>query len=138
MADVLSEGCGTCTLCCKIMKVTEIAKPAHRWCQHCEPGKGCGIYDVRPDQCREWSCFWLQSQTRDGRDRMAPALRPDRSHVVIDALGDKSGLVVYVDRAYPGAWRSAGVSAIIGRTVAAGMRVVVATGNKRKLIEGGR
>jgi hypothetical protein len=138
------EGCGTCTLCCKIMKVEQIEKPAHTWCRHCEIGKGCGVYDARPEQCRDWSCFWLQSQARDDRDRMSPSLRPDRSHVIFDGITDKDtgdyaarGLAVYVDPAYPSAWRRVDVAAVIGRAANNGLRVIVATGAKRKLIARG-
>jgi len=43
---VAGRACGTCTLCCKVVAVTELAKAAGQWCLHCRPGRGCSI--LRP------------------------------------------------------------------------------------------
>src|SRR5436305_14221849 len=42
------RSCGDCTLCCKLLSITELEKPIGKWCPHCEIGKGCKIYDCRP------------------------------------------------------------------------------------------
>ena len=53
--------CGSCSLCCKLLAVTELDKPLGKWCEHCKPGRGgCGIYDNRPESCREYECHWLR------------------------------------------------------------------------------
>lgn len=53
--------CGGCTLCCKILPVRELAKPANTRCQHQRTGKGCAVYarlaQVSP-ACVFWSCRW--------------------------------------------------------------------------------
>ena len=67
--------CGSCTLCCKLLAVPAIEKPAGKWCQYCERSKGCGIYDVRPAGCRTFNCMWLQGAWLDSD-------RPDQIHVV--------------------------------------------------------
>ena len=51
--------CGSCSLCCRVLEITELAKPAHTWCRHCRPGKGgCSIYAARPPVCRGFACLW--------------------------------------------------------------------------------
>ena len=78
-----ASGCGSCTLCCTVMKVTtDTVKPAHVTCEHCTAG-GCGIYADRPDACRGFKCLWLASQDFPPV-RLAPELRPDRAGTVID------------------------------------------------------
>jgi len=53
------RSCGTCTLCCKVLAVDELKKPHGKWCAHCKTGQGCGIYDTRPAECRDFRCTWL-------------------------------------------------------------------------------
>ncbi|MCL2714409.1 MAG: YkgJ family cysteine cluster protein [Alphaproteobacteria bacterium] len=52
--------CGSCNLCCDILEVTAVDKPIHQLCRHWEPGKGCVIYDQRPQMCRSFACAWWQ------------------------------------------------------------------------------
>ena len=53
--------CGECSMCCKLLDIDEpdIKKLQNVWCQHCIPGKGCGIYDNRPATCANFACQWL-------------------------------------------------------------------------------
>lgn len=51
--------CGECGLCCKILGVPEIEKPANKWCGHYAAHKGCTIYESRPEPCRAFRCLWL-------------------------------------------------------------------------------
>jgi hypothetical protein len=73
--------CGECVACCKILgiDVPELAKPAGVLCQHCT-GTGCGIYQTRPQQCRDWHCAWRRIGA------MPPATRPDRLGVMFDLV----------------------------------------------------
>jgi hypothetical protein len=77
MSEATENSCGNCTVCCMALRVVEFDKPAGTLCQHCLPGKGCGIYQTRYDICRTFLCGW----------RMVPQLgeawRPDRSGVLI-------------------------------------------------------
>lgn len=95
--------CGGCTACCKIMKVRELDKPANVWCAHCRIGSGCGIYAERPESCRVYECLWLKTQRMDRP--MAPALRPDRSRVVVGTTNGGEDLVLYVAPDRPDAWK---------------------------------
>lgn len=90
--------CGSCTLCCKTVAVTELAKPAGIWCAHCLRGNGCAIYDSRPTGCREFYCEWMLSE------RLGPEWKPDRAKftLMVTATGHLS---VVADPGFPSAWR---------------------------------
>lgn len=92
--------CGTCTMCCKLLHIRELDKPAGVWCRSCNPGEGCTIYATRPQVCRDFECMWLQEEC------IPESLRPDKSHVIlwVDETGDK--LFVSVDPNYPDAWKN--------------------------------
>jgi hypothetical protein len=32
----------------------------YTWCQHCEIGVGCKIYEDRPETCKNFICGWLK------------------------------------------------------------------------------
>lgn len=135
----MTNPCGTCTMCCKILRVDELAKARGQWCAHCTPGVGCHRYDTRPESCRDFECVWLQTQyQRAGEAKMSPDLRPDRCHVVIDVRSDASGLVLDVDRARPEAHRTPAVAALIDTLTSRGEEVIVAIGEKRKIIRSTR
>lgn len=74
--------CGACQLCCKLLPMSEMGKPANVRCRHQRFKIGCTIYANRPTQCRYWSCRWLL-----GNDT-ADIPRPDRAHYVIDPIPD--------------------------------------------------
>ena len=60
--------CGKCTMCCTLMGVDEpphLTKPPNTKCQHCVSGKGCTIYEHRPDMCRGFYCQWLVNPKLD-------------------------------------------------------------------------
>ena len=40
----MTRHCGGCTLCCKLIPVEELNKPAGARCKHVRTGKGCSIY----------------------------------------------------------------------------------------------
>ena len=88
--------CGTCTLCCKLMKVDELEKPMGTWCRHCRPGVGCGIYETRPNVCRAYHCGYLQSA------EVSDAWYPARSWIILNP--EEIGIVAYVDPGRPTAW----------------------------------
>ena len=93
------RACGSCGLCCKLVAVEELAKPAHQWCSHFVTGKGCAIYADRPGECRTFRCLWLM------RPQLSDAWRPNRSRIVLYFSHDGSHLIANVDPAYPAAWR---------------------------------
>jgi len=53
------RSCGSCTLCCKVYEVPVLAKAPGKWCTHCKPGRGCGIWETRPQFCRTFYCRYM-------------------------------------------------------------------------------
>lgn len=96
---VAGRACGACTLCCKVQGISEIGKPAGQWCAHCAPGKGCGIYDTRPGECRDFFCMWIVEP------QLGPEWKPDQSRMVLTATNDGNGVVIRCDPGFPQAWR---------------------------------
>lgn len=94
------KSCGDCSLCCKLMGVEAIAKPAGAWCGHFRRGGGgCGIYEDRPQACRDFACLWLTSEKLDA------AWKPNHAHLILHTDQDGRRLNVVVDPADPTAWK---------------------------------
>ncbi|RXF75536.1 hypothetical protein [Hansschlegelia zhihuaiae] len=93
------RSCGGCTMCCKVLGIVELDKPAARWCPHCDIGRACRIYEDRPGECRTFHCIWLL------RESFGPEWRPDRSKFVMYGSTDKAAFVINVDPTAPDAWR---------------------------------
>src|SRR5215831_7608097 len=99
---VPGRSCGTCTMCCKLFDIPEIPTTSGNWCRHCAPGKGCRIYDARPETCRNFHCGWMVSPG------LGPEWKPDRAKLIVQlhAAGDGTfRLTAYVDEGFPTAWR---------------------------------
>jgi hypothetical protein len=88
--------CGSCNLCCDVLEVTDVAKPVNELCKHWEQGKGCTIYDSRPQMCRSFSCAWLQGHLGD-------EWFPERAGMVVHFSQD--AVNVHVDPAFRDRWR---------------------------------
>jgi hypothetical protein len=129
-----TRACGDCTLCCKVMAIEELAKPASSWCPHCKPGHGCLIYPTRPAECRSYACLWLTDHRLDQR------WKPSRSKLVLTTSQD--GLEIRCDPGFPDAWRREPFRSQIHRWAAAGeahdVTVVVITGEKMILVTAAR
>ena len=72
-----ANDCGNCTVCCMALRVIELDKEAGRYCNHCLPGKGCGIYETRFEVCRTFLCGWRLVP------RLGEARRPDKSGILM-------------------------------------------------------
>jgi hypothetical protein len=91
--------CGECSLCCQLLYVPEVDKPAGEWCRHCKPGQGgCGIYEQRPPVCRDWICQWLNGNLPD-------YWYPLRSKLVLDNPPGTSILRIFVHPDCPDRWQ---------------------------------
>lgn len=124
--------CGTCTLCCKVMEIKELAKPADTWCSNCDVGKGCKVYATRPGSCGEFECVWLQTQ--DAPEPLGPELRPDICGVVL--VGGEALLQAHVDTDRPNAWREGPVGDILAKVAASNRAVAIAIGKRRIGLKG--
>ena len=96
------RSCGKCSMCCKLLHIIELEKPANQWCKHCKPGYGgCSIYETRPSICRSFACGWLMS------DKVGPEWYPMLSHMIL-SLAPFNGVQTVtctVDPRYPWMWR---------------------------------
>jgi hypothetical protein len=98
------RSCGKCSLCCKLLHVVELNKPAGKWCKHCRPGRpegGCTIHETRPPICRGYACGWLMSNT------VSEDWYPPISHMVL-SLAPLDGILtctVTVDPNFSGMWK---------------------------------
>jgi hypothetical protein len=115
--------CGTCTACCRVFAIVEIEKEAGKWCQHCDIGVGCKIYEQRPKPCSEFKCLWLQSQERP--QKLGPELRPDRCKVVFSPTTDPSIMSAITMHGAPNAWDRKPARGLVDKMVKAGLKVVI-------------
>ena len=97
---VPGRACGTYTLCCKVLSIDALAKPAGEWCAHCQPGKGCGIYTARPAVCRGFHCEWMISRG------LGPEWKPEKAKFALSKTNDGRRLTAHVDPGHPSAWRA--------------------------------
>src|ERR1043166_479040 len=107
--------CGSCTLCCKVIAVDDFKKPPGVWCPHCIRGKGCGIYETRPTDCRTFFCEWMLESG------LGPEWKPERAKFAL-VMGEGGHLTAFVDPGFPSAWRQAPYFDAFRRLAAEGMR----------------
>jgi hypothetical protein len=107
-----ARACGDCALCCKVMAIEDIAKPAGQWCHHCRPGRGGLVYETRPAECRAFNCLWLVDE------RFGTHWKPSRSKIVLTASED--GIEIRCDPGFPDAWRKQPFRGEIGNLAASG------------------
>jgi hypothetical protein len=129
-ASASERTCGDCTLCCKVMAIEELEKPAGSWCQYCKIGSGCKRYAERPAECRTFNCVWLIDE------RLGPHWKPNKSKIVL--TNSEDGLEIRCDPGSPDAWRKEPLRTQISKWAEAGeandVTVLVIVGNKMTLI----
>ncbi len=91
--------CGSCTLCCTVMLVDELNKPAGVRCSHAVAGSGCTIRDQRPQACRRFFCGWRLDPNIDS------LWKPEISGFVLTISLRYGSMLLMVDPARPLAWR---------------------------------
>ncbi|MFP6656312.1 MAG: hypothetical protein VCB25_11850 [Myxococcota bacterium] len=76
-----SRSCGTCSLCCSVLRVDELHKRAGDDCVHQldadQNPVGCAIYQTRPGICRAYQCLWRQGGLEEDE-------RPDATGGIVD------------------------------------------------------
>jgi hypothetical protein len=80
------------------MAIPVLNKPPGVWCKHCTPGKGCGYYEHRPQDCRDFRCGYLVNVD------LTPEWKPEVSRLVI-ANHNAQRVNIHVDPGRPDAWR---------------------------------
>lgn len=111
--------CGTCTLCCKVYDVPDAGATAGNWCPNCLPGRGCKIYEARPQQCRAFLCLWMT------QDFLGPEWKPEKARFVLTMDAATRWLFVQADPGAPQAWRKEPYYSQLKRWAAAGNRPVI-------------
>lgn len=122
----MAGDCGECTACCRVFAIAEFHKKAGDWCQHCDVGKGCTMYPLRPNPCVDFTCLWLESQKRENpHERLGPDLRPDRCKVVLSATTNPQ---IMSATTMPGSklvWRDGNIFKLIKALAIKGLSVVI-------------
>ncbi len=128
----MTNWCGECSLCCKLLGIEEIDKPVGVWCPHCTPGSGCRIHNQPhyPADCASYVCLWRQM--KDEGVSVPDELRPDRSKVIIDAANFENAHHVRCDPSKPDAWRNPMIQGILGSMMELGSAVYLIKGDTRK------
>ena len=91
--------CGSCTLCCTVMQVEELNKPAGVTCSYLAMGSGCTIRDQRPRACRRFFCGWRLDPNIDS------LWKPSICGFVLTISLRYGSMLLMVDPARPLAWR---------------------------------
>lgn len=133
---MVDRECGSCTQCCKTMRIAELDKPENSWCDHCDIGTGCDIYETKPDECTSFVCGWLTAPDFVQELGLTDDLRPDKSKVVLamtrsEALG--LTMVAYVDPDRPDAYKNGNMGKFLAATSDV-VPLVIITGDERKLV----
>ena len=99
MQTAATRTCEGCSLCCKVMRVDWLDKPANKWCVHSVPG-GCGIHGSHPQLCRDFFCLWIDDKS------FGSEWQPERSRFVMTKSASGKGLFLNVDVDAPDAWKA--------------------------------
>lgn len=116
------KSCGSCTMCCKSLEIDHFNKPMGVLCAHCLHQAGCGIYESRPEVCRDYMCEWLME-----RDLAAP-LRPDKIGTIFMEDPDNEDYQAVCDPSRPYAWRHPMVFKHLLAMAKAGRTVIAKSG----------
>jgi Fe-S-cluster containining protein len=96
-APATDRACGSCSLCCTVLRVDELAKLGGTDCPHQRSEGGCGIYERRPGICRSYRCLWLRGHFEESD-------RPDRVGAVLDFVNRGGQLMLEVREAQRGSF----------------------------------
>lgn len=133
--------CQDCTGCCIVFEVKDAGKAFGEPCKHLGQtlfGKGCQIYNERPDACRHYVCLWLDSQRKLDVPSLPENMRPDVCKVVLGwPWGvDRETLFVYPYPGHETAWQKPPVAEYLQGILRRGGKLVVVVGDKRLAIKG--
>jgi uncharacterized protein len=116
------KSCGECTLCCSVLQIDELKKPAGPACSHCIVGGGCAIYASRPQICRDFECLWLSER------ELPRHFRPDRIGALFMEAHDTGQYQAVCAPERPLAWREPRVFAHLVAVAKSGRTVVAKAG----------
>lgn len=96
---VPGRSCADCAMCCMVLRIVALDKPKSVWCEHCVAKKSCGIYDTRPDECRDFYCGYLTLA------ELGEEWKPSKSKIVLASDLNGSRVTAHVDPKRPDAWK---------------------------------
>lgn len=115
-------------MCCKLFRIEELDKPVGEWCRHCDIGRGCRIYDTRPEPCQGFNCGYLTLPM------VGEKWFPAKCRMIVNPSPDGTRIAVVVDNARPHAWRDepyfSEIAAWAKHGVTKGIEVVVLAGGR--------
>ena len=111
-------------MCCQVLEIEELKKPAGLLCKDCSAAGGCNIYLDRPQVCRDYECLWK------GDRGLGPQLRPDRVGTLLMEDPDSDEYRAVCDPSKPLAWRTPLVFQHLVAMAKAGRTVVAKAGLK--------
>lgn len=132
------RSCGDCTACCTVMGVKSIEKPAYTRCEKLVAlgsasarASGCSIYTTRPDDCRDFSCLWLQDDGRVLRNME----RPDHVGLMFDVTQKdaKIGQALIARAVRPGAFNEPAAKKLIERLAKRSLIILIDGSRFRQL-----
>lgn len=110
------------------MRIAELGKPKSVWCPHCAVGKGCRIYESRPEECRVFHCGYRR------RAELGEHWFPADSRMLVNIELQGTRIAIHVDPGIPSAWRKEPYYSEIRKMAAAAVKrshhVVVIVGQK--------
>jgi hypothetical protein len=122
MREIPGKSCGPCFFCCKVLEIEEMKKTAGKLCPHCVESGGCGVYQTRPQVCRDYYCQWKE-------DRGLPAtMRPDKVGTLLMDDADSDEYHAVCDPEKPFSWRNPLVFRHLVAEAKAGRMVVAKAG----------
>jgi uncharacterized protein len=122
MREIPGKSCGPCFFCCKVLEIEEMKKTAGKLCPHCVLSGGCGVYETRPQVCRDYFCQWKE-------DRGLPAtMRPDKVGTLLMDDADSDEYHAVCDPEKPFSWRNPLIFRHLVAEAKAGRMVVAKAG----------
>lgn len=132
--------CDDCHLCCDLLLVEELHKPAHTPCEHLVEGQCgggcCGLHEARggpgqPESCAAFVCAWRSSQWLPEPFRWHKDLRPDRVGAVFGPIDEHNPFLIHlnIDPSRPDSWQNTIVREKIEDFVSRGVEVKMYIGD---------
>ena len=102
MVDIVAgRSCEGCGMCCNLLKIDSLNKPAGQWCEHCSTRRSCDIHGQHPDECRGFHCGWLTVEA------LGDEWQPAKSKIIMTAELGGQRMTAIVDPKRSDAWRQA-------------------------------
>lgn len=130
--------CGACNVCCRLLNIDSLSKPAHILCWNTTLHGGCKVHHEKPEVCSGFKCIWLESQDlEDTSRRGSRAMRPDQSHAMFVRDPTDPKLVwCHVDPNFRNVWREGQVADYLDEVVSKGGHVEVIVGDSQFSLPG--